>query len=102
MATPIYNYDVGGATRNLVALTGPAWRGKVVGFLCAAGGRSSYMAVMSLASSLMLDFRCVVVPRFVFAGDEDFQDGRLESSLVEERIGTLAEELHRMGMALKP
>lgn len=101
VATPIYNFETGGATRNLVALTGSAWRGKPVAFLCAAGGRSSYMAVMPLASSLMLDFRCVIVPQFVFASDEDFQDDRLISDDVAERIGKLAEELQRMSRALR-
>jgi FMN reductase len=37
---------------------------KVVGFLCAAGGKSSYMSVMRLANSLMLDFRCLIIPHF--------------------------------------
>ena len=68
IATPVYNYDVNAAVKNLVELTGSdAWEDKVVGFLCAAGGTASYMAVMALANSLMLDFRCLIIPRFVFA-----------------------------------
>jgi FMN reductase len=66
VATPIYNYEVGGATRNLIALGGSAFRDKVVG-VCAAGGQRPYMSVMALANSLMLDFRSVIVPRFVYA-----------------------------------
>src|SRR5262245_467288 len=54
LAVPIYNYDVNAAAKNVVELTGSAWEGKIVGFLCAAGGHSSYMSVMSLANSLML------------------------------------------------
>ena len=46
-------------------MAGRAFTGKPVGFVCAAGGRSSYMAVLGLANSLMLDFRCLIVPRFV-------------------------------------
>ncbi len=46
VATPIYNFDVNAAAKNLVELTGDAWENKVVGFLCAAGGSSSYMSVM--------------------------------------------------------
>ena len=67
VATPIYNYDASAAAKNLVELTGRAWQNKVVGFLCAAGGDGSYMSIMALANSLMLDFRCVIVPRFVYA-----------------------------------
>ena len=67
LATPVYNYDVSAAAKNLVELTGSAWEEKVVGFLCAAGGMSSYMSVMAFANSLMLDFRSVIIPRFVYA-----------------------------------
>lgn len=100
IATPIYNYGTGGATRNVIALTGKVWTQKVVGFLCAAGGDSSYMSVMSLANSLMLDFRCLIVPRFVYASGGAFQDNRLTDPAVEERIEQFAGELHRVASAL--
>src|SRR5438034_1698518 len=50
VATPVYNYDVAAAAKNMVELTGSAWEDKVVGFLCAAGGMGSYMSVMSFAT----------------------------------------------------
>ena len=70
IAAPVYNYDVAAATKNMIELTGSAWEDKIVGFLCAAGGMGSYMSVMAYANSLMLDFRCVIIPRFVFATSE--------------------------------
>ena len=100
IATPIYNYETGGGTRNVIALGGDAFTGKIIGFLCAAGGENSYMAVMSLANSLMLDFRCVVVPRFVYASGAAFTDGRLSEPKVEGRITEIANELHRFASAL--
>ena len=100
IATPIYNFETGGATRNLIALTGDAWTEKVVGFVCAAGGQGSYMAIMSLANSLMLDFRAVIVPRFVYATGAAFEKDELIDDQVRERIGQLATELHRFGSAL--
>ena len=78
------------ALKNLIELTGESWEDKVVGFLCAAGGSMSYMSVMSLANSLMLDFRCLVIPRIVYATSEDFTDGHLSSSVVQDRIRELA------------
>ncbi|MBV8176064.1 MAG: NAD(P)H-dependent oxidoreductase [Verrucomicrobia bacterium] len=90
VATPIYNFDASAALKNLVELTGDSWENKVVGFLCAAGGSPSYMSVMSLANSLMLDFRCLIIPRFVFATGEDFVDWQLSSAEVQERIRELA------------
>ncbi|MBT3342165.1 MAG: NAD(P)H-dependent oxidoreductase [Gemmatimonadetes bacterium] len=79
VSVPIYVYDVNAAIKNLVELTGRSWTDKPVGLLCAAGGRSSYMSVMAFANSLMLDFRCLIVPRFVYATGDDFGDDRTES-----------------------
>ena len=82
LAVPVYNYYGNAAAKNLIELTGRAWTGKVVGFMCAAGGQGSYMSVMSLANSLMLDFRCLIVPRFVYATGEHFdEDGSLNETI---------------------
>src|SRR5947209_17922834 len=86
VATPVYNYDVAAAAKNMVELTGRAWEDKVVGFLCAAGGMSSYMSVMAFATSLMLDFRSVIIPRFVYATGRAFEGGELKDKEVGERI----------------
>lgn len=90
LATPIYCYDVSAACKNLIELTGrAAWTEKVVAFLCAAGGRNSYMSVMGVANSLMLDFRCVIVPRFVYASKDAFGDGAIADATIVERIDEL-------------
>jgi FMN reductase len=101
LAVPIYNYETGGTTRNLIALTGKSWLGKVVGLMAAAGGERSYMALMPLASSLMLDFRCIVIPRFVYASKMSFDEAGEVNADVQGRIKGLARELHRVGSALK-
>lgn len=89
LTTPIYNYDVNAAVKNLVELTGRSWSEKPVGFLCAAGGKGSYMALMGLANSLTLDFHCLIVPRFVYTVGTDFEDGRVSSPEVLRRIDQL-------------
>jgi len=91
MATPIYNYDANAAAKNLIELTGSSWENKTVGFLCAAGGDSSYMSIMSLANSLMLDFRCLIIPRFVYAKGEDFTAKKEPTADLSKRIYALAE-----------
>jgi FMN reductase len=101
LATPVYNYNVNAAAKNFVELTGRAWQDKVVGFLCAAGGKSSYMAVMGLANSLMLDFRCMILPRFVYATGEAFREDDLFAPVVIERLGKLTEDLVRVSTALR-
>jgi len=101
IAAPVYNYDVAAATKNMIELTGSAWEDKIVGFLCAAGGMGSYMSVMAYANSLMLDFRCVIIPRFVFATSEAFDGDNISDKKVVRRIGTLADELVRFTRALR-
>jgi FMN reductase len=101
LATPVYNYDVSAAAKNLVELTGSAWEEKVVGFLCAAGGMNSYMSVMAFANSLMLDFRTVIIPRFVYATGRAFEGDDLKDKEVGERIAELSTELIRFTDALR-
>ena len=96
LAVPIYNYDTNAAAKNLIELTGEAWSNKVVGFLCAAGGRGSYMSIMSLANSLMLDFRCLIIPRFVYSTGEAFKEGMIADPEVKDRIIELVIELSRI------
>lgn len=100
VATPVYNYSVSAAAKNLLELTGSAWAHKAVGFLCAAGGQRSYMSVMNFANSLMLDFRCVIVPRFVYTTDSAIRGDRLVDEDVRERIEELARLLHHFAESL--
>src|ERR1044071_1470792 len=100
VAAPVYNYDVAAAPKNMIELTGSAWEDKVVGFLCAAGGTASYMSVMSYANSLMLDFRCVIIPRFAFATSHAFDGEHINDKKMTERIKQVADELVRFTTAL--
>lgn len=102
LATPIYNYGSSASAKNLIELTGDAWAGKVVGFLCAAGGRSSYMAVMNIANSLMLDFRAVILPRFLYTDESDFDGDRIAKPEIESRLADLVATLVHFGRALAP
>jgi NAD(P)H-dependent FMN reductase len=101
IAAPVYNYDVSAAAKNMIELTGSAWEDKVVGFVCAAGGMSSYMSVMAYANSLMLDFRTVIIPRFVYATAQSFDGDQLVDKKVEERVRQVADDLIRFTAALR-
>ena len=100
-ATPIYNYDVNAALKNAIELTGRAWTGQVVGFMAAAGGSGSYMSLMGLANSLMLDFRCVIVPRFVYTTGEHFQGDEVGDLDIVQRIGDLTRTIVALSPAVK-
>jgi FMN reductase len=102
LAVPIYNFDVNAACKNLIELTGTAWKDKVVGFLCAAGGKTSYMGPLKIANSLMLDFRTIIVPRFVYAEGVDFREDVVASEQVLARIEEVASTLVRLAEAINP
>jgi FMN reductase len=101
IAAPVYNYDVAAAAKNMIELTGSAWENKIVGFLCAAGGTASYMSVMAYANSLMLDFRCVIIPQFVFATADAFNGDNIIDKKIIDRTETVADELLRFTKALR-
>jgi FMN reductase len=100
VAAPVYNYDVAASAKNMIELTGSAWEDKIVGFLCAAGGENSYMSVMAYANSLMLDFRCVIIPRFVYATGDAFDGDKIDIK-ISGRIEQVANELVRFTEALR-
>ncbi|MBX9939459.1 MAG: NAD(P)H-dependent oxidoreductase [Candidatus Obscuribacterales bacterium] len=105
LAVPIYNYDVGSVVKNMVELTGDAWQEKTVGFLSAAGGKSSFMAVGGLALSLIFDFRCLLIPNFVYADRSSFQSGVLVDKRALARMDDLVDSARRlagMGVSGRP
>ena len=101
VAAPVYNFDVAASAKNMIELTGKAWEDKIVGFLCAAGGASSYMSVMAYANSLMLDFRSIIIPRFVYATGDSFDDNEIHDQKLVGRIEQVADELIRFTTALR-
>ena len=101
IASPIYNYDLNAAAKNLVELTGQAWTEKPVGFLCAAGGQRSYMSPIGLANSLMFDFRSHIIPRYVYATKDDFTAAEELSAQLAGRIRQLAQAAVDLAAALR-
>ena len=101
MAAPVYNYDLNAAAKNFVELTGRAWTGKVVALAVAAGGQRSGMSPLGMMNSLMLDFRCIVLPRFVYHSRGSYTDTGLPNADSIVRIQELSRELVRVSRALK-
>ena len=80
----------------MIELTGKAWTDKVVGFLVAAGGTNSYMSVMGFANSLMLDFRCLIAPRFVYGTGEAFVGDQIAEEDMLVRIDELVSKMAQL------
>jgi len=102
IACPVYNYSVNSGLKNLIEWTGAAWQDKAVAFVCATGGDSSYMAHLGIANSLMLDFRCVIVPRFVHANETEIVDGRIVGPDTQRRLDETVALFLRIAGALNP
>ncbi len=100
MAIPIYNFNVSSGAKNIIELGGKMLYGKVFGFICAAGGKSSYMSVMSFANSLMIDYRCFIIPKFVYALKNDFDGNNVTNPEIKDRINDLGKDLIRISEAL--
>ena len=100
LAVPIYNYDINAAAKNAIELAGRQLTGKVSGFLCSAGGERSYMSVMAVANSLMLDFRTIILPRFVYAGKQDVSETGELSTEIRERVLQFGEEFLSLAQAV--
>ena len=101
IASPVSTYDLNAAVKNFVELTGQAWVEKPVGFLCAAGGHRSYMSPIGLANSLMFDFRCHIIPRYVYATKSDFTASHEPGPALAGRIGQLAQATVDLAAALR-
>ncbi len=103
LVSPIYNYDLNAAAKNLIELTGYSWKGKAVGLVCTAGADRSYLSPISFMNSLAIDYRCLVSPRFVYVTRADFaEDNTLpEVSDIRERLGFLCREIPILAEAAK-
>ena len=102
LAVPVYNYGLNSVVKNLVELIGDSWTNKPVAFICTAGSKSSYLAPLGLMNSLMLDFRCFILPRYVYATASDFNEDRtkLENKKIQERLLQLKDDFLKFSKAL--
>ena len=103
IAAPIYNYDVNAALKNFLELTSKeAWMNSLVGFICAAGSKVSYMAPIPFANSLMLDFRCLIIPNFVLLTPGTINEsGTVTCEDNKDRIQKMADFSVKMTKALE-
>lgn len=94
---PVYNYQPNAAAKNFVELTNAAWKDKVVTFVANAGGDRSFLAPLPLATALMVDHRCVIVPQFLYLPPAAFDPSGaivLDPLAAEVFDGQVAAALH--------
>lgn len=95
LVSPVYNYDLNAAAKNLIELTGYSWKGKAIGLVCTAGAEKSYLSPLPFMNSLGTDYRCLVSPRYVYVTRADFNADNtlLADGDIRRRLTFLAKEL---------
>lgn len=102
ICSPIYNYDLNAIAKNLIELCGQGFQDKIIGLAVTAGGQNSYMAPLSFINSLLIDFRCIIVPRYVYVTSDAFdQDNNIIDETITTRLNQLAENLHQLSYKLQ-
>jgi len=96
-AVPIYNYNISSTAKNFIELVGDALQEKVVGFICASGTSKAYMSILSMMNSLLLDFRTLIVPHFVFADLDDLPENETK---ISDELEARLQKLGSMTLAL--
>lgn len=110
LCTPIYNWSVSSELKRLIEVTGSttpdgsvhssvnfikgAWFDKVVTFAGAAGLPHSYMAFRDLATTLMLDFKCVINPYQIYIHNRHWVAGELSGEAharIDKTLGVMLE-----------
>ena len=102
LATPVYNYTINSTLKSLIEHCGSAFKNKTIGFICTAGGEKSYMSMMPTINSMMLDFRCIVLPRFLYVTSANFNsDKTITDPEILKRITQFSEEITNLTKCLE-
>ena len=102
MGCPIYNYNSAASSKNVLELGGKiAWQNKIVGLIFTAGGNNSFATTMSLAGSLIIDFKVLLIPKYVFATQNDFISSKEAKKEIKNRINYLANDLQNYTQAFQ-
>ena len=83
---PVYCYSVSGPLKNLIDITSLAMEKKVAGILCTTGSSMSFLASSELAKILAYESNVLSVQPVVCTSYEDFEDGKLKSRKVKEKL----------------
>jgi FMN reductase len=91
-ASPVYNWSLSSELKRFIEVIGStppdgsirgAFFDKIITFVCAAGLPHSYMSFNSLATSMLLDFKCILNPYSVYVHNRHWEDGALAKEAAE-------------------
>ncbi len=92
-AVPVYNYGMNATAKNVIDLAGTGLLNKTIGFIAASGGEGSYMSLLPTMNTMMLQYRAIVIPRFVYASSKKFdENGDINDKEIKKRLEDLANQ----------
>ena len=86
---PVYCFSVSGPLKNFIDITSSAMEGKAVGIICTTGSSMSYLASADLAKILAYESHVLSIQPVVCSSYQDFNDSRLESQKVREKLNKM-------------
>ena len=100
IAMGVHNFSINDSLKIILDTCFKNVEGKFFGILCAAGGEKSYLSTMHLTQICMNEWRMIQLPRIIYATKKDFENNKLTSKNIEERIDVFCNEFIEIGQKL--
>ena len=100
IAMGVHNFSINDSLKIILDTCFKNVEGKFFGILCAAGGEKSYLSTMHLTQICMNEWRMIQLPRIIYATKRDFENNKLTSKNIKERIDVFCNEFIEIGQKL--
>ena len=100
IAMGVHNFSINDSLKIILDTCFKNVEGKFFGILCAAGGEKSYLSTMHLTQICMNEWRMIQLPRIIYATKKDFENNKLTSKNIKERIDVFCNEFTEIGQKL--
>ena len=100
IAMGVHNFSINDSLKIILDTCFKNVEGKFFGILCAAGGEKSYLSTMHLTQICMNEWRMIQLPRIIYATKKDFENNKLTSKNIKERIDVFCNEFIEIGQKL--
>jgi FMN reductase len=100
IAMGVHNFSINDSLKIILDTCFKDVEGKFFGILCAAGGEKSYLSTMHLTQICMNEWRMIQLPRIIYATKKDFENNKLTSKNIKERIDVFCNEFIEIGQKI--
>ena len=100
IAMGVHNFSINDSLKIILDTCFKNVEGKFFGILCAAGVEKSYLSTMHLTQICMNEWGMIQLPRIIYATKRDFENNKLTSKNIKERIDVFCNEFTEIGQKL--